>query len=159
MSTETGEDAGVVGESVHDESAEGTDDEGVAVGEDAVGDAETVDESVDGASTRVAGPDARNGVAVHFENGEVASYAFVVRAEGAEWLYAERLAGDEGDDGVEHTFEDEEIEALNAEQVCRIAAPRVHLFDDGVVHFGDDLVVDPTTLLEDSWFDADATLL
>jgi hypothetical protein len=142
----------VVGESVTDDDAASTDDDDDGVATDAAGDAETVDESADGA-TSAGEPDARNGVAVHFENGEVAAYAFVVRAAGADWLYAERLAG------ADDAFEDEEIEALNAEQVCRIAAPRVHLFDDGVVHFGDDMVVDPTTLLEDSWFDADATLL
>lgn len=152
MSTESQDR--VAEESVTDEdavdSAETVDDEPVADSTDDDALAEEASGSGAATSTDV---DARNGVAVHFANGEVAAYAFVVRAEGADWLYAERLAGD--DDG----FDDEEIEALNAEQVCRITAPRVHLFGDGVVHFGDDLVVDPTRLLEDSWFDADATLL
>ncbi|MEF8775966.1 MAG: hypothetical protein V5A43_05630 [Haloarculaceae archaeon] len=140
MSTETREDAGSVEEQADPDDATGPDDSGEP-GEEA----ETPLDS--------AARDARNDVAVHFANGEVAEYAFVVRTDCADWLYAERLAG--GGDG----FDDEEIEALNADQVCRITAPRVHLFGDGVVHFGDDLVVDPATLLADSWFDADATLL
>jgi len=97
--------------------------------------------------------DPHNGVAVHFANGDVATYAFVVREHGADWLYAERI--DAGEDG----FDDEEIESINAETVCRIAADRVHLFDDGVVHMGADLVADPARLLEDSWVDADAVIL
>ena len=166
MSTESQEDAGAVEESDDDSAAEGGAD-AAGVGEpleidehsapDADADAavedaaDTVGDAADGIDD--AEWDARNGVTVHFENGEVAAYAFVVRADDEDWLYAERLAGDE--DG----FDEEEIEALNADAVCRITASRVHLFGDGVVHFGDDLVVDPTTLLEDSWFDADATLL
>ena len=166
MSTESQEDAGAVEESDDDGAADGRSDaagvgEPLEIDEHAAPDADadaavedaadTVGDAADGIDD--AEWDARNGVTVHFENGEVAAYAFVVRADDEDWLYAERLAGDE--DG----FDEEEIEALNADAVCRITASRVHLFGDGVVHFGDDLVVDPTTLLEDSWFDADATLL
>ncbi len=140
MSTETGDESGAVEVSDRDDRAD-DDTEGVAAEPDVAA------QSTSGAA------DGRNAVTVHFDNGEVAEYAFVVRSADADWLYAERLAGD--GDG----FDEEEIEAVNADAVCRITAPRVHLFGEGVVHFGDDLLVDPTTLLEDSWFDADATLL
>lgn len=142
MSTETSGDGDTPDETV-DES----------VGSDAAVDEGEVAGSHVGTTSEVADEDTRNDVAVHFENGEVTEYAFVVRTDDADWLYAERLAA--GGDG----FDEEEIEALNAEKVCRITASRVHLFEEGVVHFGDDLVVDPSTLLEDSWFDAGATLL
>ena len=132
MSTETREDA------------EGVED---PVGDERSGHAET-GSSHDETPPTADSADQRNDVSVHFENGDVADYAFVVRSAGADWLYAERLAA--GEDG----FDDEDVEAVNAEKVCRITASRVHLFDEGVVHFGDDLVVDPATLLEDSWFDA-----
>jgi len=137
MSTETREDA----ESVDD-----------PVGGERASNAETSG-SHDAAPPDAGSADPRNDVAVHFENGDVAAYAFVVRTADADWLYAERLAA--GEDG----FDDEEVEAINAETVCRITASRVHLFDDGVVHLGDDLVVDPARLLEDSWFDASAPTL
>ena len=97
--------------------------------------------------------DGRNAVSVHFASGDVAHYAFVVRTHDADWLYAERLVG--GDSGLD----EEDIEAINADEVVRIAADRIHLFDDGVVHFGEDFVVDPDSLLEDSWFDADGIVL
>ena len=148
MATESQDDGGAVGVSGRDERGSAVEDEAV--------DAESVDVAdgaINGGEADDDAADGRNAVAVHFENGDVTTYAFVVRTADAEWLYAERLAGD--DDG----FDEEEIEAVNADAVCRIAAPRVHLFGDGVVHLGDDLLVDPTTLLEDSWFDADATLL
>jgi hypothetical protein len=125
--------------------------DGEGVGDDE--DVASVDDATDGeAPQSAAADDARNGVTVHFENGDAASYAFVVRSHDADWLYAERLRGDA--DG----FDDEEVEAINAATVCRIVASRVHLFGDGVVHFGDDLLVDPTTLLADSWFDADPAI-
>lgn len=117
-------------------------------------DGEVADEPVDGSLAPAAsGPDDRNDVAVHFTDGSVEHYAFVVRSHDADWCYAEALSGDpEG-------FDEERIEALNAAEIRRIAADRVHLFDDGVVHYGSDLVVDPATLLEDSWFDADVAIL
>lgn len=94
-----------------------------------------------------------NTVRVHFADGDEATYAFVVRERGADWLYAERFR--ERDSGETDT----EVEALNAARVCRIAADRVHLVDDAVVHLGATLLVDPETLLADTWFDADAVLL
>ena len=96
--------------------------------------------------------DGQNAVCVHFASGDIARYAFVVRQHDADWLYAERVLGESG-------LSEEDIEAINADEVVRIAADRIHLFDDGVVHFGEDLVADPDSLLEDSWFDADGIVL
>jgi hypothetical protein len=119
---------------------------------DAIEDEEVADDS-GGADLVEAPADGRNAVSVHFVGGDVAHYAFVVRQHDADWLYAERLVGSDGG------LADEDIEAINADEVVRIAADRIHLFDDGVIHFGEDFVADPESLLEDSWFDADGIVL
>lgn len=122
------------------------------------GDEQSPDESRaatdDGPASRDAGAgagaeaaDGRNGVAVHFADGSVAHYAFVVRERGADWLYAERLVGD--GDGLD----DEEAESINADAVHRVRSEAVHRFEDGVVHHASGLLVEPEALLSECGLD------
>jgi hypothetical protein len=88
-----------------------------------------------------------NGVRVHFTNGTTACYAFAVRMDDADWVYAERSVGD-------GAFREDEIEALNAATVCRIQSACVHLFADGAIHHGEDLLLDAEAILAESPWDA-----
>lgn len=106
----------------------------------------------DETEAETAAVDDETDVAVHFESGAVAAYAAVVQADGADWLYAQRLPDRE--DGRDEPA----VDALDATAVCRITAPRVHLYGGGTVHLRADTAVDPAAVLAESWLDADATL-
>ncbi len=117
-----------------------------AESDDASGNAQPVDvQSADtgtGDADATATPtDQRNGVAVHFDDGTVANYAFVVRPSEGTWLHAERLVGD--GDGLD----EEEVEAINVDAVRRVRSADVHVVDGCAVHCGSGLLVDPEALL------------
>ncbi|MHB9285867.1 hypothetical protein ACKVMT_02365 [Halobacteriales archaeon Cl-PHB] len=91
--------------------------------------------------------DQRNGVAVHFDDGSVATYAFVVRPSDGDWLHAERLVGD--GDGLD----EEEVEAINVDAVRRVRSADVHVVDGCAVHCGSGLLVDPDAIVAECGLD------
>lgn len=86
----------------------------------------------------------RNGVAVHFTDGETARYALVVRDPETDWLYAERLVGD--GDGLD----EEEVETINPDAVRRVRSAGAQRVDGAVVHHGESLFVDPEAVLAEA---------
>lgn len=90
-----------------------------------------------------------NTVSIVFADGDIEQFSLVVRRDGADWVYAERCVA------VEEEFVEERVVSVNAADVRQIESDRIHLFEDGVLHCGDAYLVDPATVLEESWFDSD----
>lgn len=94
-----------------------------------------------------------NTVTVVFADGGVENFSLVVRGESGDWIYAERCVD------ISDEFVEEKVVSLRASAIRQIESDRIHLFEDGVLHYGDAYLVDPVTILEDSWLESDECIL
>lgn len=93
-----------------------------------------------------------NSTSVTFENGTTENYSLVVRSDTSEWIYAEKCVQ------LDEEFVKEKLVSIAAAKVTHIESDRLFLFDDGAIHYGDSLLLEPASILEDSWFDNATTI-
>lgn len=94
-----------------------------------------------------------NTVSVVFSDGGVEDFSLVIRGGSGDWIYAERCVD------ISEEFVEEKIVSLRADTIRQIESDRIHLFEDSVLHYGDTYLVDPETVLDDSWLESDECIL
>lgn len=98
-------------------------------------------------------PEDINTVSIVFTDGDVQNFSLVVRGADSEWVYAQRCVD------VSAEFVEEKVVSIRASAIRQIESDRIHLFDEGALHYGETYLVDPAAILEESWFDSDEYIL
>lgn len=94
-----------------------------------------------------------NTVTITYVDGSIEQFSLIVRGDDSDWIYGERCVDIRGE------FVEESLVSIKSDQVRQIESDCIHLFDGGVMHHGESFLLDPATILEESWYDSNLNII